>query len=753
MLSLRNEFLLLLSLLLFQTFLTSQTLPSGFQDTTVFSGLSNPTAFRFAPDGRVFVAQKDGRVFVYSSITATTPTLFADLSAAVDNYWDRGLLGLALDPNFTNGRPYVYVLYTYDRLPNGTTVPQWNDACPSPPGATTDGCVVTARLSRLEPTGTTGAPNEIPLITDWCQQFPSHSIGTIAFGPDGALYVGSGDGASFNNVDYGQYGGSPSSPTSKNPCGDPPAGVGGTETPPTAEGGALRSQSVRRAAGEAISLDGSILRIDPNSGGALSDNPLFSNPDANAKRIIASGLRNPFRFTFRPATSEIWIGDVGWNTWEEINRIVSPTGSLTNFGWPCYEGANIQSGYQSASLNICQGLYNSPGSVTAPYYTYNHSSQVVSGETCPTGSSSITGIAFYTGSSYPSTYLNALFFADHTRNCIWAMLPGTNGLPNPSNIKTFVANALHPVMLESGPNGDIFYADLEGGTIRRIQYAAANQPPVAVATANPTTGPVPLTVQFDGSGSHDPDGTSVTYSWDLNGDGIFGDSTIVNPTFTYNNVGVYTVRLKVTDSLGVSSTSSPITISAGNTPPGPQISNPSSTKTWSVGQNISFSGSASDQQDGTIPASRLSWSLVLYHCDYFTPTNCHSHNIQSWTGISGGTFRAPDHEYPCYLVLTLTATDSGGLSSSTSLRINPQTVNLSFVTAPTGLSLVVNGRTQTAPFTRTVVLRSNVGLSAPTPQVLNNVTYNFGSWSDGGAQTHNVTAKPNGGSFTATYTH
>ena len=72
----------------------------------------------------------------------------------------------------------------------------------------------------------------------------------------------------------------------------------------------------------------------------MPTNPLFATgDDANAQRIVAFGLRNPFRFTFRPGTNELWVGDVGWNTWEEINRIVNPTDALVeNFGWPAYEG-------------------------------------------------------------------------------------------------------------------------------------------------------------------------------------------------------------------------------------------------------------------------------------------------------------------------------------------------------------------------------------------------------------------------------
>ncbi len=142
------------------------------------------------------------------------------------------------------------------------------------------------------------------LIEDWCQQYSSHSIGNLAFGSDGALYVSGGDGASFAFADYGQKG----SPL--NPCGDPPGGVGATHTPPTAEGGALRSQDLRTS-GDPVSLDGAILRVDPATGNALPDNPLHRSNLPNTRRIIAYGLRNPFRFTIRPGTNEIWVGDVG----------------------------------------------------------------------------------------------------------------------------------------------------------------------------------------------------------------------------------------------------------------------------------------------------------------------------------------------------------------------------------------------------------------------------------------------------------
>ena len=286
--------------------------------------------------------------------------------------------------------------------------------------------------------------SEQVLINDWCQQYPSHSIGSLAFGADGALYVSGGDGASFNFTDWGQDG----SPL--NPCGDPPGGVGATLTPPSAEGGALRSQDLRTTS-DPTTLDGAILRVNPDTGEGMPNNPLAASPNANARRIIAHGVRNPFRLTIRPGTNEVWFGDVGWNVWEEINRVTDPLGSVENFGWPCYEGTGTQSGYDNANLTICENLYALPGGVVAPYYAYNHSAKVVPGETCPTGSSSTAGVAFYTNGPFPDSYDGALFFADYSRDCIWVMFPGGNGLPDAGNRATFRPPPRIPSTCRSAP--------------------------------------------------------------------------------------------------------------------------------------------------------------------------------------------------------------------------------------------------------------------------------------------------------------
>ena len=156
--------------------------PPGFEETEAFSGVSNPTVVRFAPDGTVYVAEKSGRIWTYDGLEDDSRTLFADLRTQVHNFWDRGLLGMELDFDYESS-PFVYVLYTHNAAIGGTA-PRWpasdglTDSCPTPPGPTGDGCVVSGRLSRLVPEDG-GNVREDVLIEDWCQQYPSHSVGSL----------------------------------------------------------------------------------------------------------------------------------------------------------------------------------------------------------------------------------------------------------------------------------------------------------------------------------------------------------------------------------------------------------------------------------------------------------------------------------------------------------------------------------------------------------------------------------------------
>lgn len=717
--------------------------PTGFADTIVLDGLIQPTAVAFASDGRVFVAEKSGLIKVFDSLADPTATILADLRTETHNFWDRGLLGLALDPAFP-ARPYLYALYTYDAAP-GDTGPTWgtpgasSDGCPNPPGATTGGCLVQARLAKLTVRDDGLAGAEQVLVTGWCQQFPSHSVGTVAFGPDGSLYASAGEGASFDYADWGQQG---------NACADPPDPVGTNLTPPTAMGGALRAQSVRRPAGEPAVLSGAIIRVDPDTGAGVPGNPFYASTDPNARRIIAYGMRNPFRFGVRPGTRQLWVGDVGWSGWEELDRIPDMTDTIAeDFGWPCYEGPSRQPSFSAATVDSCESLYNGPGQ-TGPYFSYRHDVAVVSSDGCPTGSSSITGIAFEDGSNYPSAYHGALFFADSSRGCIWAMRRGANGNPDPTLITRFVSGGDQPVQLTTGPGGDLFWVELTTGTVHRVSYTGSNHLPTATISADTYAGPTPLTVHFDGSGSTDLDGDPLSFAWDLDGDGQFDDASTVAPSFTYTSAGPVTVRLRVTDRAGGTDTeSAAIAPGPPNTLPRPVIDTPSGAVRWSVGDPIAFSGHATDAEDGTLGSERLSWSVLLYHC----PSNCHTHPVQDFPGVATGSLPAPDHEYPSYLLLTLTATDSAGARASTSVRLDPRPVNITLASDPSGLQLAMFSGVVTTPATRTVIVGSTNGIGAPSPQTLGGSDYEFVSWSDGGAAAHNVPAAATPVTYTATY--
>jgi MYXO-CTERM domain-containing protein len=711
----------------------------GFVETTAIQGLNQPTVVRFASDGRVFVAEKSGKIWVYDTLTDTTPTLFADLANRVHDFWDRGLLGLTLDPGFP-AQPYVYVLYAYDGDPGGAPG-KWGDLCPTPPGATGDGCVISGRLSRFTANGNV-AGAETVLVEGWRQQYPSHSTGQVEFGPDGALYASGGDGASFNFVDYGQDG------APLNPLGDPPVAVGVAQTPPSAEGGALRSQSVRRTDGPTL-LNGSVIRVNPTTGAALPDNPLFASSDENAQRIIAYGLRNPFRIAARPGKSELWIADVGWNNWEEVNRIPLGTAAPLNFGWPCYEGAGKQAGYDAADLAQCESLYGAGGQ-TAPYFTYAHNAGVSAADGCGRGSSSVTGIAFYTGNSYPAEYQGAMFFADYSRRCIYVMSAGAGGDPAPATARSFHVDADGPVFLTTGPGGDLFYAALTSGTIQRISYLQ----PVAAFTATPQQGQVPLIVNFDAASSLKAmPGDVLSYAWDLDGDGEFDDATDAEPAYLYDAVANYATRLKVTDQRGISNISQPLVIKATaepppvSTPPEVFIDSPAADFQWQVGDNIAFSGHASDAEDGALPASALSWQIVIQHC----PNGCHIHDLLAYPGVASGSFAAEDHEYPMHLELILTATDSSGQKRSARRALEPKTVSLVFDTAPSGLELVVGSTAQTTPFTRRVIVGSQNSVSALDPQTYSGSSWKFSKWSDGLARSHALPVVTVAARYVATY--
>ena len=431
----------------------------GFRDEVVISGLVQPTDLAFGGNGHVFVAEKRGTVQLFEDLHDSTPTQVLDIRTAVHNYWDRGLLGLEIHPDYPDS-PWLYVLYTED-APPGESPPWWGqadedgDTCLDPPGPQDSGCVTGGIVARvlIDPILLTAGPPEI-LVSGWCQQFPSHSVGDLVFGTDGALYVSSGEGAAAHAVDTGQFG---HDYWGQNPCGDP-----------IDEGGALRAQDLITP-DDPTGFNGTILRLDPDTGAALPNNPLVGGDTTDDDRIIAFGLRSPFRFAVDPNTSSLYVADVGWDSFEEVNEITDPTdGVVENFGWPCREGNATQAGYAPTAL--CQLLEaggDPVGTLTQPLLAISHSAPPDPAR-CTASAAYLTGIAV-SGGAYPAPWTDSLFVTDAGSGCLWAMSRGKDHAADPASIMTFPVRLLGAVALVDGPGGDLFYPNLYVGRIHRLR--------------------------------------------------------------------------------------------------------------------------------------------------------------------------------------------------------------------------------------------------------------------------------------------
>ena len=329
---------------------SAQIVEPGFQSEVVTDGLSLATTLAFTDDGRIFIAEKGGTIKVVKNgvLLATPLVTLTD----VNSFGDRGLIGMAIDPNFAqNG--YLYVSYTYENSPGSNVA-----------GAKTGRVVrltvagdTASESSKLVLVGSVGGTALLPSCADYAttsdcipSDSNSHSVGGLRFGPDGKLYATFGDGADFI-----------------------------TEDPK-----ALRSQNLD-------SLSGKMIRINTD-GTAPTDNPFYTgNANSNRSKVYALGFRNMFRFNFNEVTGKLYGGDVGWNDWEEINEVIKGG----NYGWPCREGA-------VATTYAC-----TPSSVaTSPLYVYPHNAS---------GAGSITGGAFFTNGAYPATYATSLFIGDYAQ--------------------------------------------------------------------------------------------------------------------------------------------------------------------------------------------------------------------------------------------------------------------------------------------------------------------------------------------------
>ena len=460
------------------------------------------------------------------------------------------------------------------------------------------------------------------------------------------------------------------------------------------------------------------------------DNPFADGSGQNVDSIWAYGLRNPYRGYYDAQTGQMYIGDVGGNVYSTATEELDLGQRGANYAWPNCESS-------CASPPYTNGIYS-----------YAHNGR----------DAAITAGFVYHGTQFPPSYEGSFFIADYAQNWIKRLTLDPTGTavtgvfpfepPDGSNDGPYGAI----VDLKEGPDGALYYLDIGFDTqtpvsapasIRRVRYVRSNLPPTASASVDQTQGPAPLTVNFSSAGSSDPEGQPLSYSWDF-GDGT--TSTAASPPHTYNNPGRYTVRLTVSD--GTNSTiSNPLTITVG-TPPVPTILTPADGSTFRGADVISYSGSATDAEDGTLPQSAYTWEIDLLHAG-------HVHPGLPTSGSSSGTFTIPvtghDFSGDVRYRISLTVTDSTGISTTTSVIIWPQKVNLTFHTVPEGLTINVNGLPATTPFVHDELIGFHDDVQAPN-QAVGATNYTFASWSDGGAQQHTIVVPTADQSYTASFT-
>ena len=362
--------------------------PSSIADVQLFalpnaSGLSNPVFVTNARvDDRLFILEKPGRIRIYKN-GALLPTPFLDISSLVQSTGsEQGLLGLAFHPQYPS-TPFFFVNYT-SRARSNPSIP--------------DGATVVARYTVSANPDVANTAETILLIIP--QPFTNHNGGMLAFGPDNFLYIGMGDGGS---------------------AGDP----------------GNRAQNINELLGKMLRID-----VDQNVNippfyGIPPTNP-FAGPTPGADEIFMLGLRNPWRFSFDRMLGQLFIADVGQDTWEEVDSVNPSTSSGANFGWRIREGNNC--------FNPPSGC-TSPSNYVGPVAVYQHLS----------GRCSITGGYVYRGAAIPSL-AGKYLYADFCTGEIFTLTGTTQALllDSPHSISSFGEDRLGELYLCAYTSGQIY---------------------------------------------------------------------------------------------------------------------------------------------------------------------------------------------------------------------------------------------------------------------------------------------------------
>ncbi|MBM4073189.1 MAG: hypothetical protein FJ271_30340 [Planctomycetes bacterium] len=497
----------------------------------------------------------------------------------------------------------------------------------------------------------------------------NHNGGAIHFGADGKLYIATGDNANGNSA-----------------------------------------QSLS-------SLHGKILRINSN-GTIPSDNPFFNQTTGAFRAIWARGLRNPFTFSFRQGTNEMFINDVGQATWEEINEGAAGA----NYGWPSTEGDF--SGFPA---------------FTRPFYAYDH-------EGADPNGCAITGGAFYNppAGEFPPGHHGDYFFADFCGGWI-------NRIDSDSKeVISFATDISFPVDLKVDDAGNLYYLARGSGEVFQVFYTEDQPPSVTKQPADQTTSEgLSATFKVYISGTF-----PLTYQWQRNDGGRWGDiAGAASSSYTLANAQLSDsdaqFRCVVTNTFGnVTSDAADLTVTP-NQPPMASITTPVVGSTYRAGTTVSFSGTGTDPEQGDLAASAFHWEIRFYHND---GGGEHFHPFTTFDGVKSGTF-TPDSigetSPNVWYRVILTVTDGNSAASTVQRDVLPQTVTVTLSTNPVGLPLTLDG--QPAPASSVGVVGVQRTIEAPLTQDWNDTTVNFHRWSDGGAASHVISTPTADTIYTATY--
>lgn len=686
-------------------FVSFAQMPTNFQDNSYASGFNGVNGITFDANGRMYAWEKEGRVHIRN--TDGSWSLLMDISEEIDPVGDHGLKGFVLDPNFlTNG--YFYMMYEVDRhhlLYYGTSEydPNANGWAQATIGRITR---YTANISTTSATVDSssrfvllgnGFSDGIPIIHE------THGVGSLIFGTDGTLIASCGESSTYNGTDPGY------APDTyyQQALEDGILQNDNPNTPNIDENenvGSWRAQMK-------TSLGGKILRIDPTTGDGIPSNPFYdtSAPRSPASRVWAMGFRNPFRITLKPNTGEhlpsmgnpgvIYVGDVGSYVREELNVV---TAGGQNFGWPRFEGIVEQTDplvqypfnrdiefSQSFAHKRAAFDYRGANATALAYVdsTIREIGTSASGaiEGISLVGNSSTGGIFYQGDNFPANYKGNYFHGDFAGNWIHSFTMNTND--ELSRMDSFQPYAPTVTCMAENPiNGYLYYVSYTGD-IREVKYDAGNQPPKAVASQSTKYGAKPLSVQFDGSASSDPENGVISYLWDF-GDGS-ATSSVVNPSHIFSpstdDPTSFNVTLTVTDNTGQTNTTN-LLVSVNNTPP--RIDSTNIDRFYTFNNMAPFTLYLQPYVTDTETASNLlhyKWEPILHHDNHTHPESI-SFNRFSSANIS--PLPCDGHSY--YYEIKLTVTDLQGLSSTVSHNIYPACTGIDVENPSTPINLTAS---------------------------------------------------------------